>query len=60
MERKIQASEIIRVPRHLHKTLKLLSTVTGISMGAIVANIIEGVLTSNEKEITKIIKAGLE
>jgi len=51
-----ESLEIVRVPSSVHQKLKLISVISGISINALISNILDDVLLSNEKDISKILK----
>ncbi len=51
-----KSTEPTRLPVDIHKRLKMISVVAGISIEALVANIIEKMLQDNEKEINAYLK----
>ncbi len=55
-KREEKDNEIVRIPRSVHKELKILSSVTGIPIGHLVGNLIEAELKLHEKEITALKK----
>ena len=55
----IKDIEIIRIPRELHKELKTISNVTGISLSQLSANIISSVLNQYREEIIEVKKQAL-
>ena len=54
-----KSTEPTRLPELIHRKLKLISLVSGISIEALVANIIEEMLKDNEKEINIYLKKNL-
>lgn len=49
-------NEIVRIPRSVHKELKLLSTMTGTPIGHLVANCLVAMMKQHEKEIVALKK----
>lgn len=50
--REVKDSEAVKIPRELHKELKMLSTMSGVSMIQMLGNLIEYFFNENQKEIT--------
>ena len=48
--------EIVRIPRSMHKELKVLSSMTGVPIGHLVANFIEASMKQHEKDLTALKK----
>lgn len=48
--------EIVRIPRSMHKELKVLSSMTGVPIGHLVANFIEASMNVHEKDLTTLKK----
>lgn len=48
--------EIVRIPRSMHKELKVLSSMTGVPIGYLVANFIEASMKQHEKDLTALKK----
>lgn len=48
--------EIVRIPRTMHKELKVLSSMTGVPIGHLVANFIEASMKQHEKDLTALKK----
>ena len=48
--------EIVRIPRSMHKELKVLSSMTGVHIGHLVANFIEASMKQHEKDLTALKK----
>lgn len=48
--------EIVRIPRLMHKELKVLSSMTGVPIGHLVANFIEASMKQHEKDLTALKK----
>lgn len=48
--------EIVRIPRSMHKELKVLSSMTGVPIGHLVANFIETSMKQHEKDLTALKK----
>lgn len=48
--------EIVRIPRSMHKELKVLSSMTGVPIGHLVANFIEVSMKQHEKDLTALKK----
>lgn len=48
--------EIVRIPRSMHKELKVLSSMTGVPIGHLVANFIEASMKQHEKDLTTLKK----
>lgn len=48
--------EIARIPRSMHKELKVLSSMTGVPIGHLVANFIEASMKQHEKDLTALKK----
>ena len=48
--------EIVRIPRSMHKELKVLSSTTGVPIGHLVANFIEASMKQHEKDLTALKK----
>ena len=48
--------EIVRIPRSMHKELKVLSSITGVPIGHLVANFIEASMKQHEKDLTALKK----
>lgn len=49
-------NEIVRIPRSVHKELKLVSTMTGTPIGHLVANCLVAMMKQHEKEIVALKK----
>lgn len=48
--------EIVRIPRSMHRELKVLSSMTGVPIGHLVANFIEASMKQHEKDLTALKK----
>ena len=48
--------EIVRIPRSMHKELKVLSSMTGVPIGHLVANFIEASMKQHEKDLAALKK----
>lgn len=48
--------EMVRIPRSMHKELKVLSSMTGVPIGHLVANFIEASMKQHEKDLTALKK----
>ena len=48
--------EIVRIPRSMHHELKVLSSMTGVPIGHLVANFIEASMKQHEKDLTALKK----
>ena len=48
--------EIVRIPRSMHKELKVLSSMTGVPIGHLVATFIEASMKQHEKDLTALKK----
>ena len=48
--------EIVRIPRSMHKELKVLSSMTGVPIGHLVAHFIEASMKQHEKDLTALKK----
>ena len=57
--REDKSTEPTRLPEPIHRKLKLISLASGISIEALVANIIENMLHDREKEINTFLKKNL-
>lgn len=55
-KREEKDNEIVRIPRSVHKELKILSSITGVPIGHLVANFIEAGMKQFEKELTSLKK----
>lgn len=50
-KRDIKDTEAVKIPRELHRELKLLASMSGITMMQMLGNLIENFLEENQKEI---------
>lgn len=50
-KREIKDSEAVKIPRELHRELKLLASMSGITMMQMLGNLIDNFLEENQKEI---------
>ena len=57
--REDKSTEPTRLPEPIHRKLKLISLASGVSIEALVANMIEKCLQDNEKEINTFLKKNL-
>ena len=57
--REDKSTEPTRLPELIHRKLKLISLASGVSIEALVANIIENMLQDREKEINTFLKKNL-
>lgn len=51
-KREVKDSEAVKIPRELHRELKLLASMSGITMMQMLGNLIEDFFNENQKEIT--------
>lgn len=51
-KREIKDSEAVKIPRELHRELKLLSSMSGVTMMQMIGNLIDNFLLENQKEIS--------
>lgn len=51
-KREVKDSEAVKIPRELHRELKMLSSMSGITMMQMLGNLIEDFFNENQKEIT--------
>lgn len=50
-KREVKDSEAVKIPRELHRELKLLASMSGITMMQMLGNLIEDFFNENQKEI---------
>lgn len=50
-KREVTDSEAVKIPREFHRELKMLSTMSGVTMMQMLGNMIEDFLNENQKEI---------
>lgn len=50
-KREVNDSDAVRLPRELHRELKILAGLSGISMTAMLGNLVESFINENKKEI---------
>lgn len=55
-DRKIKGNEVIRISSDTHRTLKRISTATGVSMYILASNILDIVCEEHNKEIQSLLK----
>lgn len=51
-KREVKDSEAVKIPRELHRELKMLASMSGITMMQMLGNLIEDFFNENQKEIT--------
>lgn len=51
-KREVKDSEAVKIPRDLHRELKMLASMSGITMMQMLGNLIEDFFNENQKEIT--------
>lgn len=51
-KRDVKDSEAVKIPRELHRELKVLASMSGITMMQMLGNLIEDFFNQNQKEIT--------
>lgn len=51
-KREVKDSEAVKIPREFHRELKLLASISGITMMQMLGNLIENFFIENQKEIT--------
>lgn len=50
-KREVKDSEAVKIPRELHRELKMLASISGITMMQMLGNLIEDFFNENQKEI---------
>lgn len=51
-KREVKDSEAVKIPRELHRELKMLAGISGVTMMQMLGNLIEDFFNENQKEIT--------